>query len=211
MSGENVLGDGIGYVRLVSSSPERDGDQAILAAAGIKKCCDVPLMLRSLLQRNDVEPFEKVHFQVAVRCPLFVAHQWTGTNGMRRSGGGIVGYTQQLYLPSEQAILDEQNSLEDHVVQGFRAAVNDGAERALADYNEAVRRGVPLRTAYMLLPQTVYVNVMWGTTLLDAANFIRLHDDASYEMKCFARALLAIATQLYPEAMRAFADVWWTD
>ena len=70
-------------------------------------------------------------------------------------------------------------------------------------YKELVRLGVSKEQARMVIPQNVYTEFIWTTSLQAVLNFIKLrkHVGAQYEIRQYAEALESIVGELFPASM----------
>jgi len=74
---------------------------------------------------------------------------------------------------------------------------------AVALYEDLVRLGVSKEQARMVIPQNVYTEFIWTTSLQAVLNFIKLrkHTGAQYEIRQYAEALESIVGEIFPASM----------
>ena len=77
---ENVLGDGIGFVKLVDSM---GNDLSIVRSARVSygKTSEEfsdrdKKLIKYLIKNSHTSPLESVTFTFNIKCPLFIARQW---------------------------------------------------------------------------------------------------------------------------------------
>jgi thymidylate synthase (FAD) len=112
--------------------------------------------------------------------------------------GRYVKWTPEFYIPgtmranpphgNKQASVDLPADF-DH--KGEHDAMLAECNRAFAEYEARIERGVAKEIARMLLPQNLYTQAYWTVSLQGVLHFLeqRLKKDAQYEIRAFARGI----------------------
>jgi len=217
-----VLGDDLTVVNAARVSFEKESDH--LSKRDTR-------LLRYLAEHNHTSPCRHAVLSFEVYAPMMVMRQWgkyrvgsvwsfedsddpieTWNESSRR----YVTEEPRFYVPrpeqwrsapenkkqgSGDPISDESttnpltDSLDDIVGQGLRY------------YNMALERGVCAEQARLFLPAyAMYIRARWTVSLHGVIHFLqqRLHEDAQWEIREYARAVYQLAQPKFPESFAAF-------
>jgi thymidylate synthase (FAD) len=109
--------------------------------------------------------------------------------------GRYVEWSPEFYVPARMRANPSHGNKQASVELGAdfdhereRRAMLDECQRAFADYQARLERGVAKEIARMLLPQNLYSQAYWTVSLQGAIHFLsqRLHPDAQYEIRRYA-------------------------
>lgn len=178
----NVLDKG--FVELVTHSGD---EEHISRIAGISHNSKKGPSVKKLLDWEHLSPFEFADVTFRVKCPIFVARQLlrhrTGKY-MERS----LRYCESkpdFYIPT----VGDLDLLYDGIYrESFRA------------YHELLDQGADKEQARMTLPVGLYTEYYFKIDLRNLMNLLklRLHEDAQFETRKYAEAMLELIKDLFP-------------
>ena len=159
--------------------------------AGQMKGDERDLELAQRLHDNHHDsPFEFIQMTWEVKCPIFVARQW-----MRHRSGSYAEFSYRWGNPKN--ISDS-----DHVefYEPYAADFQDNFQLARETYQRAIRTGIPKEQARAVLPVAAYTRFWWSVNWRNWAHFekLRLSPDAQHEIRVYAEAMKAIASEQWP-------------
>lgn len=222
---ENVLGDNIGYINLISvmgsdlqivndARVSYDVRQKYLEPKDIK-------LIKYLIQHKHTSPLRGCVLKFEVKCPLYIARQWWKHHVASNYTDGQDGWNEQslrytegteLYVPGilrEQSRTNKQVGNTKHKNSGdfivkYRVAVN----HALIVYQDLLDQGICREQARGILPTCIYTKFRWTTSLHSLLNFISLRNksDAQWEIQQYAKAVEEATKQSFPVSMKFFLE-----
>jgi len=158
-----------------------------------------------------------------VYAPLFIARQWwkyavasthvEDQNGWNESSRRYVTEIPEFYIPEA----DEWRSAPENRKQGrgeaidttlgyfYTAHLKEIVEWSIQIYDQALRDGIAPEQARLLLPAYgLYVRWSWTCSLGTLIHFLqqRLADDAQYEIRVYASAVLKLVEERFPEVVK---------
>lgn len=225
-----------GFIALIDAMPRlvpegQTADQAIVQAArvsygaGTKQVSEDRGLIRYLLRHRHTTPFEMVEFKFHVCMPIFIARQW-----IRHRTANVNEYSaryslvkDRFYTPTMEAIRKQSASNRQGGEETFDVSGNDPAQvrtaeeflQFLADvealyprYLKLTEQGVSRELARMGLPVNVYTEWYWKCDLHNILRFMSLRIDAhaQYEIREYARAMLALLEPIVPMTVEAWRD-----
>ncbi len=229
----NVLGDGIGFLKLVAATTIMDGSDyptdfmpakaARVSVKGVQAQEHDPdkdyKLMRTLGTHKPPHssPFEHVSVTVCVKAPIFVAREWMRHRTQAyseisaRYTSSFVG---EYYIPQEfrrQAVKNKQASeggFSDEANSHIHMEMEGFYEGATADYQELIRMGVARELARLVMPVGQYTQFYATASLLNWARFhaLRNHPDAQWEIQQYAKGLNSILVDLYPNSWSIIRD-----
>lgn len=218
---DNILGDGIGSIELLSVN---GNDKSIVNAARVSFGKDEvngeftdkdAKLLKFLLSHEHGSPFEHNQLQFRIKAPLFVHSQWVkhriGTS-INSQSGRYVSVSEQFYIPvsfrsqsksNRQASTDEPVSNPEQADIEYRNAIT----QCFAAYDRLLALGVAKEQARGVLAVSQYTNFIFTCNIRSLLHFLHLrnHKDAQWEMQQYARGLKEIAEQYFPYTFAAVA------
>lgn len=224
-----------GYVRLVDSlgSDLTVANAARVSyAKESKELTEKDKRLIAFLAREDhTSPFRHAVLQFEVYAPLMVARQWwkyiVGSAHQEAIGDSLNAWNEssRRYITEEPAFYipqaDQWRSIPENSKQGSGPPIQwemgekhtkrlmDLADEGLKLYEEAMEDGICAEQARLFLPAYgMYVRWYWTASLHSVAHFIqqRIAWDAQKEIQDYAKAVLELATQAYPEALTSLME-----
>ena len=221
----NVLGDNIGFVKLVSSMGD---DLTIVNSARVsyrRESSNIDegdkKLIRYLITNNHSSPLEHVMITLNVKVPLFIERQWTRHRTWKYFSLNEVSrrYTSsnmEFYTPVEYRLQSRDNKqMSSDSVLGkdgssrFEARTRFLAEQSLHLYNEMIDAGVAKELARTALPQSMYVNFYATVDLHNLLWFLTLrrHPHAQWEIQRYAIAIESILKEIVPYTYTAWNDI----
>ena len=189
-----------GYVRLVEYM---GGDKSVIRNA--RRCWRSEdksteksdrNLIRHLLRKGHMTPFEAMVFTFDVKCPIFVARQW-----MRHRIGSFNEESLRYCVANEEYFVPAHLSA-DEKWQWVKANL-----RQFAAYHELIELGMPKEQARSILPLGTYTKFYWTVNGRSLMNFLRLRLDegAQAEIREYAKAILDMMKLVAPVSFTEFA------
>jgi thymidylate synthase (FAD) len=180
-------------------------------------------LIHYLASNKHMSPFRHVQLQFRLKAPEFVMRQWykhvVGINYNERCvdhawneiSGRYAEYQKDgYYIPAKwrkQSADNKQATTNEGIDSDFLAHANycSAMETAFASYYRLLELGVGREQARMVLPLSIYTEVIWTASLEAVANFIRLrdHEHAQWEIREYAKAIRELSKQVAPVALEA--------
>ena len=210
-----------GFVRLVDTMGD---DSAVVQAArvsyakGTKTYRQDEKLIRFLLKHLHTTPFEMCEIKLHIKAPLFVTQQWlrhrTANVNAQSARYSIV--EEEFYLPSAdvvqpQALTNRQGregSFDANQANDIILFIKESTQNAYKTYQDLLARGVARELARIVLPVNMYTEFYWKIDLHNLMRFLMLRcaQDAQYEIRAYAKAILEIFKNWMPVTYRAFDD-----
>ena len=194
-----------GYVELVEWM---GGDDAVIRNA--RRCWKSESkgedsdrkLIRHLLRKGHMTPFEAMVFTFDVKCPLFVARQW------HRHRIGSYNEESLRYCTAEREYFIPQELQETGGPVFDRWVAHN--ESCFDLYEELTgKHNIRRELARSVLPVGIYTRFYWTVNGSSLMNFLRLRTDrhAQEEIRLYAYAVLYLAQQAAPMTLFAFEMV----
>lgn len=177
-------------------------------------------LIKYLAEHKHMSPFRHVQLQFRIKAPEFVMRQWykhvVGINYNERTvdhawneiSGRYVEYEPEYYTPkvwrsqspnNKQASTDEPAKYQPDDLYRHTLQTLDGLYRMM------IKEGIAKEQARIILPLSMYTEVIWTVSLEAVANFIKLrnHEHAQWEIREYAKAIRELTKQVAPVALEA--------
>ncbi len=190
-----------GYVRLVEYM---GGDESVIRNA--RRCWRSEdksneesdrNLIRHLLRKGHMSPFEAVVFTFDVKCPIFVARQW-----MRHRIGSF----------NEESLRYCEAERDYFIPSGLnqkQLAVWKTYNEKQFDIYNLVTQTMPKEQARSLLPLGTYTKFYWTVNGRSLMNFLKLRLDksAQAEIREYAKVILDMAKVVAPVSFAEFVPL----
>lgn len=221
-----TLGDDLTPVNAARVSFEKRSERN---PDGSLKEKDVKL-LRYLVEHGHWSPFRHAVLQFEVYAPFMVLRQWgkyrvgsvwsfedsddpleTWNESSRR----YVTENPVFYVPSEwrSAPKDRKQGsggpIESYASRYWSGLLQDSVRNAILHYQHALDAGICPEQARLLLPAyALYLRAWWTVSLQGVLHFLeqRLAEDAQFEIREYARAVLALVAQRFPVVVQLWRE-----
>ena len=179
-------------------------------------------LTRYLVRKRHTTPLEFCQLRYYIKAPLFVIQQILRhrTASVNQISHRYVTAKPEFYIPSVDRMVGRAKD----VKQGSGGEVITDADgcldeiqyaykRAFDTYEELLLCGLAPEIARTVLPVGTYSEMYWQNDLHNTMGFLRLRlaDDAQYETKMYARAMLRLAEERFPTAIMAWKEGWSDD
>lgn len=174
-------------------------------------------IIRYMMKHRHGTPFEHSVFTFRVKAPIFVTREW-----MRHRMGSYnelsLRYTEispEFYVPDQWRKPDpdnKQSSIPTDWGDEVSAPLVYANTEALQSYLTLLNMNVSREQARMVLPVNTYTEFVWTVNARALMNFLslRLGEDAQWEIRQYAVAILDVFEQKMPITMGAFVDNGYT-
>lgn len=170
-------------------------------------------LIRRLWKDKHTSPFEHVHFTFIVKCPLPIARQWMRHRtwnysevSRRYTSEDIEFYKPEFFR--EQSEINKQASLSTPIAfnSAWKKSYDIHIRQAHDLYNHMIENGVCREQARLVLPQAMYTRFVATVDLHNLFKFLylRLADDAQWEIRQYAEAILTLIEPWVPVAVETF-------
>lgn len=225
---DNILGDNIGYLKLVSvmGSDLQIVNDARVSYDNKKTTLDEKdtKLIKYLIKHKHTSPFRGCALKFEVKCPLFIARQWwkhhVSSNYVDSQDGWnemSLRYTEgsEAYIPVEfrkQSSVNKQASEEHSFTNDELAeltyAYNHSIDKAIHAYHLLMKRGVCREQARGVLPAAIYTRFRWTTSLEGVLHFLSLRDssNAQWEIQQYALAIKDAIKPSFPISLKYFLE-----
>lgn len=207
-----------GYVQYVD---HLGSDQRIVEAARVSykspskgKEADDKL-LHYLYKQRHSSPFEQCNITFNIKMPIFVMRQFVRHRTFRLNewSGRYSELADEFYIPTvwraqdtknKQGSAGELKGLDDQEVCNVLVAGHN--RDCYETYQSLLSKGVAKELARIVLPLSVYTEIYVNCDLHNLMHFLRLRLDAhaQSEIQDYAKAMHAIAKELFPVTFEAF-------
>ena len=183
-------------------------------------------LINFLIREGHTSPFRHAALTFEVYAPLFVARQWwkyavssthiDDQNGWNESSRRYITENEEFYIPDP----DKWRSKPENSKQGSGEPINSVTGEFLSTqleqeilrgvkmYNYALDQNVAPEIARLFLPAyAMYVRWRWTVSLQGVMTFLeqRIPHDAQFEIQEYARAVLDIIKETFPNTYKAWA------
>lgn len=211
------LNDEISYVRLEASA---GGDIDVVNSARVSFAKKVTQMeekdrklVKYLADHEHGTPFEHNFLKFEIKAPLFVFREWHrhrvgwsyNEQSMRYLEGGK-DVELQFYLPSKlrkQSTSNRQASAEEFDSPSLKLDMLTAYNATTTIYHKLISGGVAKEIARSVLPVGMYSVMIASCNLRSLLHFLklRLRDNAQWEIRQYAKALLKLAEPIFPDSI----------
>lgn len=223
----DVLGDNIGYIRLVGvmGSDLEIVNDARVSYNKTKSQLDIKdeKLIKFLIQHKHNSPMRGSVLKFEVKCPLFIARQWWKHHVASNYTDSQDGWNelslryvegQEVYIPTyfryqsvtnkqggEEPVSPPKNSV-------LRTKYKEQVQLMLDNYHYFLSQGISREQARGLLPTCIYTRFRWTTSLDGILNFISLRnsDAAQWEIQQYAKSVYYATAQSFPVATKFFLE-----
>ena len=196
---QNVLN--AGYVRLVEYM---GGDESVIRNA--RRCWRSEdksneqsdrNLIRHLLRKGHMSPFEAVVFTFDVKCPIFVARQW-----MRHRIGSFNEESLRYCVAERDYFIP--NGLDKPQLAFWKMYNEEQFDRYYL-----LKQTMPKEQARSILPLGTYTKFYWTVNGSSLMNFLklRLDESAQAEIREYAEAILEMAKVVAPVSFTEFVPI----
>ena len=218
---KNVLGDGIGFVKLVDSM---GNDLSIVRSARVSygKTSEEfsdrdKKLIKYLIKNSHTSPLESVTFTFNIKCPLFIARQWMRhrTWSYNEISRRYTSENIEFYIPKEfriQSLDNKQMSSGETISKEIAYEIEDTikmfCEDSIQIYDTMIESGIAREMARGILPQYMYTNFYGTVNLHNLLHFLKLrrHLHAQEEIRRYAFAIENIIKEVVPFTYQAWQE-----
>lgn len=216
-----------GYVRLIDSF---GNDLSVVNAARVSfdKSSDEmnhrnERLIEYLVEHRHDSVLRHCAMTLEVYAPLFVARQWwkhhvgstfvDDQNGWNESSRRYVTEEPQFYIPGEWRGVAENKKqgssdpVDEYISYKYNHLLESAINKGLSDYEEAMKDGIAVEQARLLLPAyAMYVRWRWTASLNALLHFIslRLGHDAQWEITQYAQTVYDMVHEKFPVTVYAW-------
>lgn len=219
----NILGDNIGFVKLVDSmgddmtivnsarvSYNNNDDEKEIITTKDKK------LIKYLIENNHSSPLEHVTFTFNICVPLPIERQWQRHRtwkyfslnevSRRYTSDGLTFYNPTIYrtqnndnkqMSTDQVLCEADNMFAHKEMEML-------IEHCVTVYDIMLRLGVAREQARLALPQAMYTNFYASVDLHNLLWFLELreHEHAQWEIVQYAKAIKKLIGNVVPETLK---------
>jgi thymidylate synthase (FAD) len=224
----DILGDGIGEIELVDSM---GSDLTVVNSARIsfggksEKITDRDKKLIKYLATNEhTSPFRHSFLSFRIKAPEMVMRQWYKhvigcswtspefhNHGWNEISGRYKEVDPEFYHITKYRKQSEDNKQASEGEMEFmpnticRSAVHEATDLAFKSYKMMLGLGVSKEQARMVLPLSLYTEVIWTGSLQAMHNFVKLrdHEHAQEEIRLYAQAISSACETKFPHSWAA--------
>ena len=228
MNIKDILGDGIGEIELVDSM---GSDLTVVNSARISfggksdKITERDKKLIKYLANNEhTSPFRHSFLSFRIKAPEMVMRQWYKhvigcswtspefhNHGWNEISGRYKEVDPEFYHITKYRKQSEDNKQGSDGDMEFdpnalcRGAVQQATDLAFDSYKMMLRLGASKEQARMVLPLSLYTEVIWTGSLQAMHNFVKLrdHEHAQEEIRLYAKAISSACETKFPHSWEA--------
>lgn len=170
-------------------------------------------LIRFLMMHDHTSPFEHTQLSFRIKAPLYVVRQWMRhrMNSYNEISYRYVKAPLEFYVPTRWRYQDKVNrqaSYGEFADAELDAAYHNLIQQSIATYQQLLDAGVCREQARGVLPLCTYTEFIYTCNLHSFMHFInlRIKQDAQYEIRQYAHALLACALPHFPASLEAFIE-----
>jgi thymidylate synthase (FAD) len=221
---EKVLDEG--YVRLVDTLGD---DLSVVNAARVsydKESTEFTerdaKLVKFLLREKHTSPFRHAALTFEVYAPLFVARQWwkyavasshvDDQNGWNESSRRYITEDEKFYVPlphewRSKPANSKQGSgepVDEKIGEKHFSRLCEAVVLGVDNYRQALEDGIAPEIARLFLPAYgMYVRWRWTVSLQGVLTFLdqRIEHDAQWEIQEYAKAVLKLTKEAFPETI----------
>jgi len=172
-----------------------------------------------LMNHGHNTPFESVQFTFEVKAPIFVFRQWHRhrTWSYNEVSARYTQLPEEFYVPEPKHLgVQSKTNHQSRDMEGVSARgkeilcsyMRTQNQDAFEVYKELLEEEVPRELARSVLPVATYSHMFASVNLHNLFRFLdeRLADGAQYEIRVYAKALLALIKPIVPVAVEAWLE-----
>jgi thymidylate synthase (FAD) len=172
-------------------------------------------LLRYLYKNQHTSPFEMVQFKFRVKAPIVVIRQWQRhrTWSYNEMSGRYMKFDLEFYTPEvyrgQSANNKQASSNEIIVLPEYVLRKRDQIRKDISDlYDTMIALGVSKEMARLDIPVSTYSTFIARTDANNLLKFLRLRlrDDAQYETRLYALAILELSKMVIPHTIKMFLN-----
>jgi thymidylate synthase (FAD) len=184
-------------------------------------------LIKFLLREGHTSPFRHAALTFEVYAPLFVARQWwkyavasshiDDQNGWNESSRRYITEEEKFYIPlpnewrskPENSKQGSGEPLDIELGQKYFDRLCETVVSGTEAYHDAMNDGVAPEIARLFLPAYgMYVRWRWTVSLQGVLTFLdqRMPNDAQWEIQKYARAVLDLTRDAFPETIGALYE-----
>lgn len=172
-------------------------------------------LINRLYRDKHSSPFEMGKIVFGIKLPIFVMRQFV-RHRMQNLNEISARYTElpnEFYMPLYwrfQSQTNKQGSSSEAVPVSVQSLCTDIAQmandRAYASYQALLHSGVAREMARMVLPVSIYTEIVCCWDMSNLLKFFKLRQDthAQSEIRDYSTAMVSIAVELFPGVMEAY-------
>jgi thymidylate synthase (FAD) len=181
-------------------------------------------LLRFMYENNHNSPFEFCGAVIEIQAPIFVFREWHRhrTQSYSEMSARYAPLPDVNYVPSTERLLMNASTsnkqagtikgsldINETTVNWFQSQLIMEYEAQESLYQEALKRGIPKELARIILPVGRYSKMRAQANLRNWVAFLtlRLHPDAQFEIRSYAKAVLEILSSKFPRVISLFNQV----
>lgn len=220
-----------GYIRLVDTLGD---DLSIVNAARVsydKESHEFSerdsKLIKFLIREKHTSPFRHAALTFEVYAPLFVARQWwkyavssthvDDQNGWNESSRRYITEYEKFYIPlphewrskPENSKQGSGDPVDIEIGQKYFQELCEMVVEGTQLYHDALDDGIAPEIARLFLPAYgMYVRWRWTVSLQGVLTFLdqRLEHDAQWEIQQYAKVILDLTKEAFPETMNALYE-----
>lgn len=200
-----------GYVRLIEvmGSDQRVIDAARVSTGSASDESRDKQLIFFLMENQHETPFEKIIFEFAVKCPIFVARQWFRhrIGSFNERSARYRAFEMDYYVPNLENLPDLYSAEDiEEYVDSLKAAY-ETYEKLLKKAAERPKARARAREVFRgLLGTSYYTEFFWTVNFRSLMNFIRLRmaTDAQYEIRQYGEVINDMIAPRIPWSHEAF-------
>jgi thymidylate synthase (FAD) len=178
-------------------------------------------LVKYLADHKHHSPFRHIIIQFHIKAPEFVMRQWykhvvgietTSSHPVKDHAWNEISQryvpVHDYYIPSEwREQSDDNKQASDGLIKKQDEASNDYKyimEQITEIYEDLLDYGVAKEQARIVLPLSIYTEVIWTASFQAVANFLELrnHDHAQWEIRQYAMAMESMVKDIFPEHLK---------
>lgn len=178
-------------------------------------------LINYLMKHKHGTPFEMIWTKWRIKAPIFVFREWHRhrTASINEMSGRYVELKNEFYVPEAGDYRTQvgrpghyyYEPLVDHDEQAAEAAetiIKSLNVDAWDQYQNLLRMGVAKEQARLVLPVSIYSEMIWATNLRGLLNFLSLRNDdrAQREIHDYAAIMESIIARQLPTVFDSFSD-----
>lgn len=172
-------------------------------------------LINYLYKNKHNTPFESVTFTFDIKAPIFVLRQWMRhrTQSYNELSARYKVLPEEFYIPELNEITTQSKDnkqMRTHEVnpdaESIQECIVNNNRAAYIRYKTLLTKGCPRELARTVLPLGMYSHMFATMNLHNLFRFLseRLQENAQYEIRVYAEALLKLIQPIVPVASTAF-------
>ena len=225
---KNILGDSIGEIELVDSmgSDLTVVNSARISFGGKSESINKKdkKLIEYLAKNEHTSPFRHSFLSFRIKAPEMIMRQWYKhvigcswtapefhNHGWNEISGRYIEVEPEFYHVKTYRKQSEDNKqgsdgkMEKMPNTICRAGVHEGADLAFRTDKMMLELGASKEQARMVLPLSLYTEVIWTGSLQAMHNFVKLrdHEHAQEEIRLYAQAISSVCETKFPYSWEA--------